>query len=626
MRPLVVATRPDRGALAVLLSLLAVAGCGEERSASGVPAEGTTDSTTEPAPLLALGEQVTCVTGESPVCVGRGVFQVPADPAVLAGARALAFGLRHGCLLDERDAALCWGDALDGQLGVDPATLAERHLGRPTRAAAGPVPGAPALASLTAGWVHTCGLTHEGGVACWGDNALGQLGREGTAAVDAAPVAGLADVSALSAGGLHTCAVDGAGAIACWGDGTSGQLGAGSTDDAFAPVAVQGLGAAATAVAAGAYHTCALLADGSVSCWGDNRFGQVGDGTRERRMVATPVSGLAGPARTVAAGSSFSCALLEDGTVQCWGSDELGELGSGRPSAPAGEQNASPAAGSAVAGLPGPAVLLAAAGTHACARLQDGGTSCWGGNDSGQLGDGTRQLRRSAVAWRGARPPAPAAAPPALEPPAEGIDVSYHSGHVDWSAARAAGYRFGLTLATAGVDFRDPFLASHWARIHEAGLVRGAYHFYIAADDPVAQAHHFLSHVVLEPGDLRPVVDIESAAQEPPADLARQLARFVAEIEAAIGVAPIVYTGAIFWRDHVATTAFADHPLWIAEYEVDQPEIPAGWDRWDLWQWQGNAALPHIAPIVDLDRLHADADVDELLIPAAGIDHAPPPP
>jgi GH25 family lysozyme M1 (1,4-beta-N-acetylmuramidase)/alpha-tubulin suppressor-like RCC1 family protein len=574
-----------------------------------------------------VGSQVTCVTGRETACAGRGIFQIPADLGALTEAVALVFGLRHGCLLDRDHHVRCWGDALDGQLGVPAAAVTQRHLGRPARAEAAPVPGAPELVELTAGWLHTCGSTRAGGVVCWGDNARGQLGRGGDAP-EAAPVPGLeGGVHALSAGGLHTCAIDAGGAVRCWGDGSLGQLGAGDGGDSATPSAVLGLSAPASEVAAGAYHSCARLADGAVECWGDNRFGQLGDGTRERRRQATPVRGLAGPARAVVAGASFSCALLEDGRVQCWGSNEFGELGAGiaeRELAAPGGLDAFASAGAFVAGLPGEVETLRAAEIHACARTVAGDIECWGGNESGQLGDGTVATRPAPVAWRGDGPEFPRPATAALTSPVEGIDVSYHSGRVDWAAAHAAGYRFGLMLATAGVDFRDPFLAAHWESIRQAGLVRGAYHFFVAADDPAAQAHHFLSHVVLEPGDLPPVVDIESATDQAPADLTARLETFLAEIEAAIGVKPIIYTSPVFWRDRVRDHDLGGYPLWIAEYQVDQPIVPAGWSQWHVWQWRDNAELPHIAPVVDLNRLHPGVDLARFLIPAGGARHAAP--
>jgi len=612
------------GACALAVAVMLVAACGQAPAPPDAAAPAPAAPPARAEPLLALGSQVTCwleagvPASGGPGCAGRPVLQAPADPGVLVHAQQLAFGLRHGCLLDGDGGVACWGDALDGQLGIAASAVPERRLGRPVRDTPLALTGAPSLASIAAGWLHTCGLSASGAVHCWGDGARGQLGRsEPGPAVR--PVEGLPEggASSLAAGGLHNCVAT-EGRVLCWGEGSLGQLGHGAEDDSGAPVEVTDLTGAATAIAAGAYHSCALIDDGSVSCWGDNRFGQLGDGTTRRRSNAVAVRGLAGRARAIAAGGVFTCALLEDGRVQCWGSDEMGELGDGDASGASAPHAAlEPAA--AVA-LPGSATRVVAGDLHACAEVEreDGAQLyCWGVNDSGQLGDGTAALRRAPVRFLGLAADLDDPAIDEVTAPVEGIDVSYHSGRVDWRAAAAEGYRFGLILATAGVDFRDPFLTAHWEHIRDAGLVRGAYHFYVSADDPKEQAHHFLSHVVLEPGDLRPVVDIESAATIAPRDLADQLGVFVAEIEAALGVGPIIYTGPTFWRDHVADPRFGEYPLWIAEYDVGAPVVPDTWPHWHLWQYEGNAELPHVSPVVDLNRVHADVDFESLRLPGA---------
>jgi GH25 family lysozyme M1 (1,4-beta-N-acetylmuramidase)/alpha-tubulin suppressor-like RCC1 family protein len=564
--------------------------------------------------LAVLGPMITCVTSEVTICAGDEAFQVPSDLAPLATARAVSFGLRHGCLLDAKGKLMCWGDGSDGQLAVAPATLAEHRRGRPCQPAPTAVAGAPALRSLEAGWFHTCGLTAAGEVVCWGDNSLLQLGRAG-ADPGVAPVVGLgADIRQIAAGGAHTCVLRRDGAVLCWGDGSEGQLGDGLMTDSAQPRMVEGLPAPATSVVAGAYHTCALLRDGRVACWGNNRFGQLGDGTRTRRANPVLVRGLSGPAVRVASGDSFACALLGIGTVQCWGSNELGELGTGLFSTPLAEEGP-PSPPVTVEGL-GPGIdTVLAAGNHACVVKADGRILCWGANEVGQLGDGSVITRDTPVAWRGRRGILPRPTPVAAAGSLDGIDVSYHSGRVDWSAAATHGHRFALTMATAGDDFRDPFFAGHWERMRQAGLIRGAYHFFVAADDPEAQAHAFLSHVIFEPGDLAPVVDVETLGGEPVADLPERLRTFLDTVERTVGVKPILYTGPTFWRSHM-NDQFGAYPLWIAEYDVAAPTVPAGWDRWHLWQWRGNADLPDVASVVDLDRLHPDVPISALLIPS----------
>jgi len=608
----------DRGlqGVALVICSLVAASCGSQ-SPDG-------DRAAAPAPLprqVVLGPQMTCVTGAVPACSGGPSFQLLSRVTLLSEARTVTFGIRHGCLTDRRGRVLCWGDARDGQMGGDPASESDRCQGRPCRLEPAPVEGAPVMRSIEAGWLHTCGLSKDGTVLCWGDDSLGQLGRS-TPGPAIGPVEGLgADVQQVSAGGLHSCALRADGTVACWGDGSAGQLGQGAAEDASAPVAVQGLPSAATQIDAGGYHTCALLMDGGVACWGENRFGQLGDGTRTSRSSAVRVAGLAGPARKVDVGFSFSCALLESGAVQCWGSNELGELGRGfdaKPPAP--ETPAVPPA--TVEGLEARVVDLQIAGNHACAELEDGSILCWGANELGQLGDGTVTGRDVPVPWLAKVPAVPRPKLATLKPgPAsiEGLDVSYHSGRVDWRTAVARGHHFGLTLATAGVDFLDPFFIAHWERMRQAGLHRGAYHFFVPDDDPEAQARVFLSHVLFEPGDLAPVVDVETPFKQsgarPPDDLADRLMAFVKIVEREVGTKPIIYTGPTFWNRQM-DDRFGDYPLWIAEYGVEQPHLPIGWQRWHIWQWRGNADLPAVAPLVDLDRIHPEIDLQDLLIPA----------
>ena len=142
----------------------------------------------------------------------------------------------------------------------------------------------------------------------------------------------VSDLSAvdISKGGGHACAITDNGSIICWGWNHRGQLGTGSSGDPDkdseglptpTPTASLGEGRTAISISAGRIHTCALLDDGSVSCWGDNYDGQVGDNSTTNRYVPTPISSL-GDGRTavaISSGAHHTCALLEDGSVSCWG-------------------------------------------------------------------------------------------------------------------------------------------------------------------------------------------------------------------------------------------------------------------------------------------------------------------
>lgn len=140
-----------------------------------------------------------------------------------------------------------------------------------------------------------------------------------------------APVNAIAAGGDHTCAVL-SGIVKCWGYNRSGQLGDGSTANRLTPADVLGL-SGVTGIVAGWGHTCALIGDGTVRCWGSNSYGQLGDGKGAylwEQHSATPVAvvGLSG-ATAIAAGGYHTCALMEGSSVRCWGSNHSGQLGDG---------------------------------------------------------------------------------------------------------------------------------------------------------------------------------------------------------------------------------------------------------------------------------------------------------
>ena len=139
--------------------------------------------------------------------------------------------------------------------------------------------------------------------------------------------------STLVTGSAHTCAILDDGSVSCWGDNEYGQLGDGTTTDRNTPTQTSSLGTDRTAVAitAGAYHTCAILDDGSASCWGYNGQGQLGDGTTNNRNTPTQTSSL-GTDRTavaITAGMYHTCAILDDGSGSCWGRNYEGQLGDG---------------------------------------------------------------------------------------------------------------------------------------------------------------------------------------------------------------------------------------------------------------------------------------------------------
>jgi alpha-tubulin suppressor-like RCC1 family protein len=247
---------------------------------------------------------------------------------------------------------------------------------------------------VAAGSYHTCALTPAGEVLCWGLNSSGQLG-DGTTANRPLPttVTGLVDgVAAIAAGNLHTCALTTTGGVVCWGGNYSGQLGDGTTTDRLTPTAVSALGSGVAAITAGWAHTCALTVGGGVMCWGSNYAGQLGDGTTTGQLTPTPIPGLESGVAAIAAGVEHSCALKASG-VLCWGDNRYGQLGDGTTT-----DRLTPAA---VAGLGSGIEAIAAGEYHTCAITAGGGVVCWGGNNAGQLGDGTQTDRPMPTAVSG---------------------------------------------------------------------------------------------------------------------------------------------------------------------------------------------------------------------------------
>ena len=193
----------------------------------------------------------------------------------------------------------------------------------------------------------------------------------------------------------------------------------------------------------------------------------------------------------------------------------------------------------------------------------------------------------------------------------EGIDVSHHSGDVDWPTVAAAGYEFAYVKATEGVDDTDPRFEEHWKALKAHGIVRGAYHFYVTEDDPERQAKFFLSTVDHEDGDLVPVVDIELIGNGTTPGIADRLRRFLEIVESELGVRPMVYTMPNFWNENFGA-GFETYPLWVAEYEVDAPRLPEGWTDWHLWQYRGDATIAGVEKNADVSRLHPGTSLDSL--------------
>jgi len=319
----------------------------------------------------------------------------------LATSSVLDVGRSHACAILASASVRCWGYGVDGALGyADARTIGDDE----TPGAAGPVDlGAGRTAkALSAGDVHTCALLDDGAVRCWGFGPDGRLGYASPLAVgddeppgSVGPVVLGARARAVSAGGAHSCAVVDDGSVRCWGYGFDGRLGYGerlNIGDDEAPAAAGpvelGTGRTAQAITAGGFHTCALLDDGTVRCWGLGRNGQLGYasaeniGDDELPDAVRPVE-LGRPAVALSAGEFHTCALLDDGAVRCWGFGGNGRLGSAR-TASIGDDETPDSAEPVSLGRP--AVSVSAGGDHTCALLDDATVRCWGFGGNGRLG------------------------------------------------------------------------------------------------------------------------------------------------------------------------------------------------------------------------------------------------
>lgn len=251
-----------------------------------------------------------------------------AIPELLEGVTQLSVGAAHSCALKSSGAVYCWGANDDGQLGPTPAAEAKSPVH---------VLGLATMRQVTAGASHTCGVTIDGDVHCWGTNLHGELGS-GTPSSSPSPtpvaVAGLpGKVLAVAAGRAHTCALTPEGEVWCWGQNELGALGDDTSIDRARPVKPLGLPGPVASLSAGAGGTCAVLESGDAYCWGSNANGQLGDGSRIHRARPVQVSALAGSARSVAYGEEFSCGATRNLRALCWGKNDQGQLGDGTDAA-----------------------------------------------------------------------------------------------------------------------------------------------------------------------------------------------------------------------------------------------------------------------------------------------------
>lgn len=325
--------------------------------------------------VLATGT-VNCWGLNSTGQLGNGTTNTAKTPTTvldLTSATQVATGSQHSCALQNSGAVKCWGAR--GLLG-DGSTS-----GTSTRAVT--VSGPQDYASITAGESFTCGMTRAGGVRCWGLNATGQIGDGSNAnATTPVEVSGLGSgVLSISAGNNHTCVVMQDRSVRCWGDNKTGQLGDGTRTNSTSPVAATVVaGRQVTEVSGGGFHTCVVDEQGAMACWGMNQQGQMGDGTTTSVVLtAVTPSGLTGGVRRPRAGYYYTCAVMESGSAKCWGQNGVGRLGTGKY-----DSVTTPADVVNLQGI----IAFDAVYAHACAVVP-GDLRCWGQNGTYRLGNGT---------------------------------------------------------------------------------------------------------------------------------------------------------------------------------------------------------------------------------------------
>jgi alpha-tubulin suppressor-like RCC1 family protein len=306
---------------------------------------------------------------------------LPTLPSGVANFAAITQGDQSRCVLTADGNVWCWGYEGWGQLGPN-APESGNFTGTMYQV---PLPG-PAI-QISGGDRFFCALVKNGPAYCWGLDTSAQLDGIPGIFQSASPRTYGVAASWVSTGNSHTCTVLSAnGTITCYGINSVGQLGNGTTSGTTGQPIAKG----AVSVACGGDHSCALLASGDVQCWGMNAFGQLGNGGTSNSSTPVAVA-LPAPAVEIAANAETTCARLASGTAYCWGENGAGELGSGSvlsvsptPTPVSGITNATRLFGSE-------------ASADFCAQLADQSVRCWGTNSWGQLGDGTITTRFTPV-------------------------------------------------------------------------------------------------------------------------------------------------------------------------------------------------------------------------------------
>jgi hypothetical protein len=363
----------------------------------GCVATGISAGYSESCALL-VSDSIDCWGAGTNGQLGDGTFQRfdsrPAAVSDITSATSVSVGAGDVCAVIAGGAVNCWGRNGYGELGD--GTTEESAL--PVA-----VEGITSATQVSAGGDGACAVLSSGGVDCWGENFEGALGDGLTTGPEECPfepesskmpcstvptaVSGISNAVEVAVAGRHACARLSGGHIECWGDNLDGDLGDGSEfPPSTTPVSVGGITNAA-AVSVGWPDSCALLAGGTIDCWGSNLRGNLGDGSTINSSTPAKVSGITN-ATSVSADESHACARLATGQIDCWGENAFEQLGDGTHAGPEtcwGEPcSETPVEVNGITN----ATAVSAGGYHNCALLPEGHLECWGKDYWGELGNG----------------------------------------------------------------------------------------------------------------------------------------------------------------------------------------------------------------------------------------------
>ena len=320
----------------------------------------------------------------------------------------IATGKDHACVLAADGGVKCWGREADGRLGNDQS--GNSYHGYPVDVVAdgtGSLLGDIVQVSSSGKGTHTCAVTSQGRVKCWGNGDEGKLGLRNASdksipqnvRASGSGNSLLSDIIQVATGNNHTCALTSRGEVKCWGDGDGGRLGNRNSTDVYYPVSVYAGSSGSSLlsdivqISVGGEHTCALTSGGEVKCWGKGGYGRLGDQYTTNRSTPVSVktassgSSLLSNIVAISAGGHFTCALTSGGEVRCWGRQNHGQLGNGTIANTNKTYAVSVVASASDTGNNLSGIVNIVAGPyHSCAVTSEGEAKCWGAGGNGRSG------------------------------------------------------------------------------------------------------------------------------------------------------------------------------------------------------------------------------------------------